>query len=323
MHRVNCLVFTLLFIAAAPCVTQAQKVVGKWYGIGFIDVEQTTNSYLCELQLVQTGNVVTGEFNYYFRNGYFSNPIKGSFNPDTRFLIIQLVPVMYNKTVNTLIGVDCPMHGEFTLRIARTETTLAGNFMSDELHKFTCSPLKVTFRKEADNEPSLKERVGKMSKDDYLEADTVLPVAVATKEAPVVVDPLAKFEPGAVKLAKMRNNLIARILDMSDDSVRVDLYDNGELDYDTVSVFYNQKLVKYKQMLDTRKPIEFYVHVDSAETNNDLVMFAENLGQIPPNSAIMIVTDKQHRYEVSLSSDYLKKAAVRLRKVYKNGLPKP
>jgi hypothetical protein len=107
------------------------------------------------------------------------------------------------------------------------------------------------------------------------------------------------------------------VLDVSDDSVRVDLYDNAELDYDTVSVFFNQKLVQYRQMLDTRKPIRFYVHVDSVETNNDLIMYAENLGLIPPNSAVMIVTDKGHRYEVSLTSTYQKNAAVRLRKIGK------
>jgi hypothetical protein len=44
-------------------------------------------------------------------------------------------------------------------------------------------------------------------------------------------------------------------------------------------------------------------------------MFAENLGLIPPNAAIMVVTDKKHRYEVSLESNYSQNAAVRLRKI--------
>jgi hypothetical protein len=274
MNSVKSIVLVVLLFTAYPLVTHAQTVKGKWYGIGFIEVAQSTNSYLCELILQQNGSAVTGEFNYYFRNGFFSNPIKGTFSADNRYLLIQLVPVMYNRNTNTLTGVDCPMHGEFTLKIARTQTTLGGNFLSDDLHKYTCSPLKITFKKQADDEPSLKDRVAKMSKDDYLEADTVLPVALATKEI-LVENPLAKVEPEAIRQARMRNNQIARILEMSDDSVKVDLYDNGELDYDTVTVFFNQKLVKYKQMLDTRKPIEFYLHVDSAEANNELVMFAE------------------------------------------------
>ncbi len=324
MNSVKSIVLVVLLFASYPFMAQAQTVKGKWYGIGFIEVAQSTNSYLCELNLQQNGSTVTGEFNYYFRNGFFSNPIKGTFSADNRYLLIQLVPVMYNRNTNTLTGVDCPMHGEFTLKIARTQTTLGGNFLSDDLHKYTCSPLKITFKKQPDDEPSLKERVAKMAKDDYLEADTVLPVALATKDTLTKPEsPLAKIEPDAIRQAHMRNNQIVRVLELSEDSVKVDLYDNGELDYDTVTVFYNQKLVKYKQMLDTRKPIEFYLHLDSAEANNELVMFAENLGRIPPNSAIMIVTDKGHRYEVSLTSDYLKNAAVRLRREGKPPIKKP
>ena len=44
-------------------------------------------------------------------------------------------------------------------------------------------------------------------------------------------------------------------------------------------------------------------------------MFAENLGTVPPNSAIMVVTDGSNRYEIPLQSNYQKNGAVRLRKV--------
>ena len=94
------------------------------------------------------------------------------------------------------------------------------------------------------------------------------------------------------------------------------------MDYDSVSVFYNNQLVQYKQLLDTKKPIRFFVQVDSVEANNDLVMYAENLGLIPPNSAIMIIRDKDHRYEVPLTSTYQKNAAVRLRRINKPILQK-
>ncbi len=299
-----------------PKNTMAQKVSGKWYGVGEIEVAQATNSYLCELLLTQEGNIVTGEFNYYFRNGYFSNKVKGTFTLDSRFMHIQLVPVMYNRTVNTLIGVDCPMHGEFVLKVSRAETTLSGNFISDGLHQYTCAPLKVNFRKLLKDEPTLKERVDQMAKEDTTE-EVVAPVAAAPVKPPVIETPEQKIAKDAEQKVRMRTNNLVRVLDVSDDSVRIDLYDNGILDYDTATVFFNNKMVQYKRLLDTRNPIRFYVHVDSVEANNDLVMYADNLGLIPPNSALMVVTDREHRYEVSLSSDYEKNAAVRLRKVQK------
>ncbi len=32
-------------------------------------------------------------------------------------------------------------------------------------------------------------------------------------------------------------------------------------------------------------------------------MYAENLGEIPPNTALMVITDGDSRYEVNVSSD--------------------
>lgn len=284
--------------------SNAQTVSGKWYGAGFPDVLQSANNYMCEFILIQKGQTVTGEFNYFFRNGYFSNKVKGNYNASSRLLTIDFLPIMYFKTENTLIGVDCPMKGQFILKIANIETTLSGEFISDALHAYTCAPVKMKLVKQPDNAPTLKQIVQK-----ELQFDTT--ATIKTEEE----TPQQKIEKEAERQLKMRVKNLIKILDVSDDSVRVDLYDNAEFDYDTVSIFYNDKLTQYKQLLNTKTPISFYAHVDSIETNNDLVMFAENLGLIPPNAAIMIITDKKHRYEVSLTSNYRSNAAVRLRKL--------
>jgi hypothetical protein len=43
-------------------------------------------------------------------------------------------------------------------------------------------------------------------------------------------------------------------------------------------------------------------------------MFAENLGTMPPNTALMVITDGINRYEVFLSSSLSQNATVRIRK---------
>lgn len=45
--------------------------------------------------------------------------------------------------------------------------------------------------------------------------------------------------------------------------------------------------------------------------NNELLMFAENLGNIPPNTALMVITDGSKRYEVRLAADLKNNASVR------------
>lgn len=88
------------------------------------------------------------------------------------------------------------------------------------------------------------------------------------------------------------------------DSVLVELYDNGVFDHDSVSVFFNKKLLAYKQVLKTNQPIRFYVKLQTAPEKNELIMVAENLGLMPPNSALMIITDSDRkRNEVYVTSD--------------------
>jgi hypothetical protein len=46
---------------------------------------------------------------------------------------------------------------------------------------------------------------------------------------------------------------------------------------------------------------------------NELVMYAENLGTIPPNSAVMVIRDGPNRYEVRISSDLNNSGVVRFK----------
>ncbi|MES2371041.1 MAG: OmpA family protein [Bacteroidota bacterium] len=102
------------------------------------------------------------------------------------------------------------------------------------------------------------------------------------------------------------------------DSVKIELYDNGVFDNDSVSVIYNKQLTVYKQMLLTNKPIRFYVKLDPDLTKNEMIFFAENLGITPPNSALMIITDGDNkRTEVSVTSDLHNNAVIYFIKVKK------
>lgn len=102
------------------------------------------------------------------------------------------------------------------------------------------------------------------------------------------------------------------------DSVRIDLYDNGSFDYDSLSVIYNKEIVVYKQILRTNKPVTFYVKLSSDQNKNEMIFFAESLGITPPNSALMVITDGENkRTEVNISSDFNHNTVVYFIKVNK------
>jgi hypothetical protein len=87
------------------------------------------------------------------------------------------------------------------------------------------------------------------------------------------------------------------------------LYDNAEIDNDSITVFINGKLLLYRQRL-TEKPLTLNFNA-FPDTEYELLMYADNLGSIPPNTALMIVTAGKKKFELFLSSSEQKTAAVR------------
>jgi hypothetical protein len=94
-------------------------------------------------------------------------------------------------------------------------------------------------------------------------------------------------------------------------TVNIEFYDNGQIDGDTISVYVNDRSVIYKQLLRTQ-PVAMTLQVDSKRAVQDVVMVGENLGTIPPNTALMIVTANKRRFQLYLTADEKKNAMVRL-----------
>ena len=101
-----------------------------------------------------------------------------------------------------------------------------------------------------------------------------------------------------------------KTIEIDSASFTVNLYDNGEIDGDSISLFFNGKLILSQKRL-TDKAISLKLKVDKDREVNELIMFAENLGSIPPNTALMLVNDGENRYEVRISSDLQKSGVIR------------
>ena len=109
-------------------------------------------------------------------------------------------------------------------------------------------------------------------------------------------------------LANRQNELVKTIIVNTTD-VTVDLYDNGTIDNDTVSVYLDKKLVVSKQRL-TERAITVKLKLDADNDYHELVMVAENLGEIPPNTSLMVVKAGDKQYEVRITSNEQKNAVV-------------
>lgn len=94
------------------------------------------------------------------------------------------------------------------------------------------------------------------------------------------------------------------------DTIEIHFYDNAEIDGDSISLFMNNKLV-FEHVRLSDKPYIVKFAVNELTENNELVMVAENLGAIPPNTSYMIAYINKQRYTANLESTEGSSAMIR------------
>jgi hypothetical protein len=111
------------------------------------------------------------------------------------------------------------------------------------------------------------------------------------------------------KVLTSRQNQLVKTITVNTNEIELDIYDDGAIDNDTVSVFLDKKLVISHAML-TDRAIVMKVHLDDDNDYHEVVMVADNEGTIPPNTSLMIVKAGDKRYEVRIISTEQKNATV-------------
>jgi hypothetical protein len=106
-----------------------------------------------------------------------------------------------------------------------------------------------------------------------------------------------------------RSNQLVRSLTVSTHEVVLNIYDDGVIDGDSVTVYLDNKIVINHAML-TDKPLVVTIHLDEDNDYHELVMVADNEGTIPPNTSLMIVKAGDKEYKVNITSSLQKNATV-------------
>jgi len=130
-------------------------------------------------------------------------------------------------------------------------------------------------------------------------------IATQVKEKEVVIK-------SSGEVVKRETEIIRTVLFKSD-SLVLSLYDNGEIDGDTVSLVLNGNIILSRLGL-TDKAIRKTIAASEIGDSSKLVLYSENLGRIPPNSGLLILQDGNERYQIRFSGDLQKNAAVILRR---------
>ncbi len=180
-------------------------------------------------------------------------------------------------------------------------------------------PLKeepVAIVKPAKKEKYVKEKPVKEKpvRDKTVKVKTVKEKEVTETKEEVIVK-TEPVKPSEIKPKQAAADINGRVIETiqrvnyTSDSLVITLYDNGEVDGDTVSILMNGNVIMPMVGLST-KPVRKTIYTKDITDSIQIVMYAENLGSLPPNTGLLIVNDGKDRYEIRFSGDLKKNSAI-------------
>jgi hypothetical protein len=111
-----------------------------------------------------------------------------------------------------------------------------------------------------------------------------------------------------------REKKFVKEIPLTGDSLELRFYDNAEIDGDSISLFLNEKLL-FRHIRLTGNAYTIKLAIAELGETNELIMVAENLGAIPPNTSYMLAITGEKRYDAYLASTEGSSAMIRFVKV--------
>jgi hypothetical protein len=267
------LLFIFILITA---LADAQDINGIWRGKVVMAPSGCFPVYNIELQLQVIGTKITGTaYHFSDSSNYVRENFEGTYKKDSNQITIQ-----ENGIITFKIKEDCvPCVKKYSLTFHRG----GGNVVTDE-------QLRGSWAGKATDGKTV------------CEPGTI----VLNRVEIAAIKPQIKLPPS---LTGRKIELVKEIK-VDTGVVKIDFYDNGQIDGDTISVYTNGMPVVSRKMLTT-KPVSMNVRIDMKHLEQEVIMVGENLGTIPPNTALMIINAGDKRYQLYLTSDEKKNAMVR------------
>ncbi|TKK66673.1 hypothetical protein FC093_16690 [Ilyomonas limi] len=130
----------------------------------------------------------------------------------------------------------------------------------------------------------------------------------ATKKDTLAALPTLVKDTMPAAIAQRKTNLI-NTYEVNSPHIAVQLYDDGQIDGDAVSVYYNGKIIISNQTL-THKAITFNIDAAAASRHHEFILISESEGFLPPNTALMRIKAGIQQFELNVSSSSASNAKI-------------
>lgn len=168
---------------------------------------------------------------------------------------------------------------------------------------------KVNFPEEKNMKPVMViVAPGKSNPPPAVSAPEPVAAPVTTAPAPA---PVAAAADPVEKKFNTRKNVLQTVIPITAKTIELRFYDNAQVDGDSIALFLNGQLL-FKNIRLTEEAYTIKINAADLQADNELVMVAENLGSIPPNTSFMVAIVGDKRYEARLFANEQSSAMIRL-----------
>jgi len=113
----------------------------------------------------------------------------------------------------------------------------------------------------------------------------------------------------APSMLRGRINKLGKTLQINSPYIEVVLLDDAEIDGDIVSLYdNNEEVISHKTL--GKEVIKYSIRADKQHAHHEMVLVAENLGSIPPNTALMRIRAGEKKYELTTRANMHENAKV-------------
>lgn len=173
------------------------------------------------------------------------------------------------------------------------------------------SPTSVKSKYRPGAESALIKKDNKSFRKPQVDTTDAIVKQETSTEKPITTTSEITVTPNKIlpKVLTERKNNLVKTFYVDEGELELEIYDNGQIDNDSISVFHNGEPVILHERLSTI-PIKLKIKVTAANPVHELILVADNLGEIPPNTSLMKVTAGKKNYQVFLTSDLQKNAKI-------------
>lgn len=325
----------LFFSLIVPSLVSAQNITGIWRGKFTINDAATANKkesvvqYNYEIQLIEksAGELVGTTYTYRTQEYFGKANFKGTISGNRKYIVISetAITAVEKQDKTDVCVMVCNLQysmsnaGEQLLSGTFTSKNIKSNsscFSGDVLLKRVAIPVfpLEEFLKKAPASSNRKsiaptpmdtgsmKKSQPVSKKKYL---LELPEEVLTKQTKNVPQEVIKTP---IEILQRENAVLASVL-QPEQEVTVFIYDNGIVDSDIISVFVDANKIFNKVPL-SEKAISFPLTFSEKITQHQIVTYAENMGDIPPNTGLLVIKAGKKMIEIPIMSDFQKNAKI-------------